>query len=166
MATEKSKEPAVEEVKEEQPAKPKKKGRLVKILALVVVLAGAGGVGWFYFREPAEPKLTHQKSTEPPMFISLETFTVNLQGQEHYLQVGIDLQISDEKAAEAIKLNMPIIRNNLLLLLSSKQVEELSTPEDKQRLGEEIRAKANLPLALQSSNQGVLGVYFTSFVIQ
>jgi flagellar FliL protein len=74
---------------------------------------------------------------------------VNLAGEvQHYLQVGIELKVADGKVGDAIKAHLPEIRNGVLLLLSSKQVDELGTLEGKNRLRQEIRLAVNTPLGI------------------
>jgi flagellar FliL protein len=160
---------AREEQQDEEPsgeAPKKKKGKLLLILAILSVLAGGGGAAW-YFLQPGSPEAKEEKP-KPPVFVTLETFTVNLQsdGGERYLQVGIDLKVTDQAVADAIKVHMPEIRNGVLLLLSSKRSEELASVEGKQKLSAEIQEQVNKPLRLRVGSKGVIGVYFTSFVIQ
>lgn len=170
MAKDKAKEaPKQEEAAtEEQPKK--KKGKLKILILLLVLLAGGGGAAWYFTQgsgeHAAEPK---PEPPKPPVFVTLEPFTVNLQPSDagdHYLQVGIDLKVADSKVVDEIKLHMPEIRNGVLLLLSSKQVEDISTVEGKQKLSAEIVAQANKPISAKEPGKGVVGVFFTSFVIQ
>ena len=168
MAKEKVKQEAKEtEAGEGEPPK-KKRGGLLKLIVLLLVLAGGGGAAWYFLQPGGKSQHAAEKpKPKPPVFERLESFTVNLAGEgDHYLQVEISLKISDVKIGEDIKLYMPEIRDRVLRLLSSKHAEELSTPEGKAKLSEEIRVQANKPLNLQSPNEGVLGVFFTSFVIQ
>jgi flagellar FliL protein len=107
--------------------------------------------------------------------------------------VGIDLKVADSHVIEKIKLHMPEIKNGVLLLLSSKKPEELSSLDGKNQLRGEIRDAVNRPLGIQvqaaaaqpaadEANQsehgkeegavklaaegGVVDVLLTSFVIQ
>jgi flagellar FliL protein len=110
-----------------------------------------------------------EEAEKPPVFTRLEQFTVNLQrsdGEDHYLQVEMDLQVADDKVIENIKLRMPQIRNAMLLLLSSKTADDLAPVEGKQKLAAEIVAQVNKILGAKEPKQGVLGVYFSAFVIQ
>ena len=85
------------------------------------------------------------------MFVTLEPFVVNLAGDvQHYLQVGIDLRIVDDHVNDQIKLHLPEIRNAVLLLLSSKSVEDLSSMEQKNRLRDELREAINKPLGIDT----------------
>jgi flagellar FliL protein len=164
--------PPPTEAPEEAP-KPKKKGKLLVILLALVLLGGGGGAAWWFMvgsktagQHEAEKK---EEAEKPPVFTRLEQFTVNLQrsdGEDHYLQVEMDLQVADDKVIENIKLRMPQIRNAMLLLLSSKTADDLAPVEGKQKLAAEIVAQVNKILGAKEPKQGVLGVYFSAFVIQ
>ncbi|MGE5027684.1 MAG: flagellar basal body-associated protein FliL [Betaproteobacteria bacterium] len=162
-----AKDKAKEAKGDEEP--PKKKGKLLLVLGALLTLGITGaGTGWYLFQ--SEKAAEHEaKKPKPPVFVTLETFTVNLQSDgdsDHYLQVGIDLKVTDSSVVELVKLHMPEIRNSVLLLLSSKSTGQISSLEGKQKLSEEIQAQINKPLNTKVTNKGVTGVYFTSFVIQ
>lgn len=103
-----------------------------------------------------------------PQFLPVDTFTVNIQGDgsEHYLQVGITLQTVDGPTNEKVKEYLPGIRNSLLLLLTSKQVDELKTLAGKEKLASEILAAARMHLPGTTPDRGLETVLFTSFMIQ
>jgi len=116
---------------------------------------------------------------KPPVYASLEPFVVNLSSEaaDRYLQVGIDVKVSDPGIADKIKVHLPEIRNGILLILSSKKVEELNTVEGKNRVRVEIRDAVNKPLGMYrrppegmemkyTPKKGAQDVLLTSFVIQ
>lgn len=156
-------EPA--EAAEAAPPKKSKK-KLFVILGALVVLLGGGGAGAWYFMAGSAPKEAHEEPPKPPVFLPLETFTVNLQDGEQYLQLDITLQVSDPAQLELIKLHMPRVRSRLLALLSSKHADELATVEDKKKLTQEILAQVKQPLSPKGKPQQVDDALFTSFVIQ
>jgi flagellar FliL protein len=167
-------------------AKPKKKGKLLVLIgvALVVLLAAAGGA-WFFLHkksgEDAEPEAKAQPA-KPPVFVNLEPFTVNLQPDqgEQYLQVVTVLKVEDAKAGDSIKQYMPELRHRMLLLLSAKRASEISAVPGREKLAEELRNEANAIVAASAGGHGkgqaggpkqhiegpVQGVLFTSFIIQ
>ncbi|MDP2029770.1 MAG: flagellar basal body-associated protein FliL [Thiobacillus sp.] len=150
----------------EEAAPKKSKKKLFIILGVVVLLAGGGAGAWFMTQAkpaPGEAKVEPQK---PPVFMPLETFTVNLQGGVQYLQTDITLQVSDPAQIEEIKLHMPRVRSRLLALLSSKNAEDLATAENKKSLAKEIMAQVTLPFYPKGKPQKVDDVLFTTFVIQ
>jgi flagellar FliL protein len=160
--------PAVpDETVEAAPAGKSKKKLFIIIGILVVLLAGGGAGAWFLTQ--GKDHSAGEAEVEPPKaptFLPLETFTVNLQGGEQYLQTDITLQMADQAQADAIKQHMPRIRSRLLTLLSSKHPEELTTAEAKEKLAQEIRAQVKLPFDPKGKPQQVEDVLFTSFVIQ
>lgn len=159
-----------DEAAEAAPAAKSKKKLFIIIGALVLLLGGGGAAAWFFTQSDAPsggaPKEAKAKPQQPPVYLALETFTVNLQDGERYMQVDVTLQVADQAQADAIKLHMPRVRSRLLALLSSKHAGALATAADKQVLAQEILAEVNQPFNAQAKPQQVNDVLFTSFVIQ
>ncbi|MBC7781774.1 MAG: flagellar basal body-associated FliL family protein [Proteobacteria bacterium] len=134
---------------------PKKgKGKLFLIIGLLVVLIAGGGGAWFMLKgKPAAEGegevLTKAKSKAPPMFEKLEPFVVNLADRGRYLQVAMELRVADAKAQETVKKLLPEIRNGILLVLSGKRADDVTSAEGKQRLQLEIRQQANKALGIE-----------------
>lgn len=144
----------------------KSKKMLFIVMGAVVLLAGGGGAAWFMTQAKHEPGEARLEPAKPPVFMALETFTVNLQGGEHYLQTDITLQVTDPAQIEAIKLHMPRVRSRLLALLSSKNAEDLASTESKKTLAREIMDQITQPFSPKGKPQKIDDVLFTSFVIQ
>jgi len=149
-------------------AKPKKKGQLLKIVIALVVLMGGAGIAWYAMQEPVAAPETAAPKEKPPVFVPLESFIVNLQPEngDQYLQVGLVVKVVEATTADGIKQQMPEIRNRILLLLSSKKASEISTLAGKQQLITEVMNEVRQPLGSEKLQQGIIGVFFTSFVIQ
>jgi flagellar FliL protein len=154
------------EAAEAAPAKKSKK-KLLIIIGAVVVLLGGGVGAWLLTKGSSHTAgEAHVEPAKAPVFLPLETFTVNLQGGDQYLQTDITLQVADQAQVDDIKLQMPRVRSRLLALLSSKNAETLASTEDKKKLAQEIMAQVNQPFHPQGKPQQVVDVLFTSFVIQ
>jgi flagellar FliL protein len=126
--------------------------------AAIAVIALAIGVGgsWFFLGhkgggdEHAQAKAKSKPAAEP-LFVTLEPFVVNLAGDvQHFLQVGIDLRVADNSVSDQIKVHLPEIRNGVVLLLSSKKVEDLTEIDQKNRLRAELREVVNKPLGIST----------------
>ena len=153
-----------------------KKKLLIIVLAAVLVAGGIGGGAAWYFlhgkadkEEAAPSKKKHAASKAgPPVFVPIDSFTVNLQPEngEQYLQIAFTLQASSAEEMDLIKVNMPKVRSRLLLLLSGKKASELNTVEGKQQLAAEIVAQVNQPFDEKGPEQDVTDVLFTAFIIQ
>ena len=159
-----------EAVKEAPPKKSKKVLILASVGGLLVAFLAAGGAYWYLQQhkdadaEPKEKKVV----VKEPVFVTLETFTVNLQPDpdDQYLQVDLTVQVADQAQADSIKMHMPSVRNRILMLLSSKHSSELLSTEGKQALTKEIIAQLSLPFIADGKPQVINDVFFTSFVIQ
>ncbi len=153
---------------------PKKKGKLPLIIIIVVVLAGGGGAAWWFLKGKQPAGAAAHKAAEeakPPLYTQLEkdltTALSRSNTEDHYLQLELKMKIANEKVSEKIAQRAPEIRSSLLLLMTSKSSEDLSTVEDKQRLANEMAAQINKIIkSTKPETDGVLGVYFTTFMLQ
>lgn len=156
-------------------APPKKKGKLLIIILAVALLAGGGAAWWFLkAKQPAGPKNAAQKAADaakPPIYTQLDkeltTGLARFDAEDRYLQVEIKIKIANEQVATKITERAPEIRNALLLLMTSKTSEDLKTVEDKLLLATEMAAQINKVIgSTKPETDGVLGVYFTTFILQ
>src|SRR5262245_14979720 len=121
------KPPGKSEAPEAAPvAPPKRKGKLILILSLLMLVGCLGGGAYWYLGHESGSTEAKPVPEKPPIFQSLENFTVNLQLEDspQFLQTGITLKLSDSAAADSIKQRMPEIRNAVLLLLSSRKASD------------------------------------------
>ncbi|HSW05748.1 flagellar basal body-associated FliL family protein [Aquabacterium sp.] len=142
----------------------KKKLIIIIVATVLLLVLGGGGAAVFMMKKKAaaeadsedgaaethavaEPEHKEEKR-KPPIFVPLDPFTVNLADREaeRYAQVGVTLEIEDAKVGEDLKLYLPAIRNNILMLLAHKTAGELLTREGKLKLAREIRREAMQPL--------------------
>lgn len=176
---------------EAPPPKRSKKLLIIVIAAVLVVLVLAGAVVTLLLlkkggnpgdadeaAEGAPAASAAVDLSKPPTFVALEPFVVNLAPAEgeRYLQVVLALRVADARTADELKGFMPDIRHQINLVLSSKLPSELSTPEGRESLANELRERANgvlgggTPRAKRSSGAAPSGpiqaVLFNSFIIQ
>jgi flagellar protein FliL len=154
------------EAAEAAPAKKSRKKLFIIIGAVVVLLGGGGAGAWFLTQGSHSSVKAEAEPPKAPVFLPLDTFTVNLQDGEQYLQTDITVQVADQDQVDAIKLHMPRVRSRLLTLLSSKHADELVSAEDKKKLVQEILQQMKQPFDPNGKAPQVEDVLFTSFVIQ
>ena len=152
----------------------KKKLIIIIAAALLVVLAG-GGAAFFLMkkpsvegdeegadghakaetREPAAKAKPKHDPKHPPVFVPLDPFTVNLadKDSERYAQVAVTLEIDDAKTADQLKIYMPAIRNNILMVLSHKTAAQLLTREGKEKLAKSILYATVRPLGFEVAEE-------------
>jgi flagellar FliL protein len=141
-------ETAAPQQQTESLAPPKKRGKLVLLLSLAVVLAAGGGLG-FYFMQSAHSD-AGAAAPKPPVFVPLETFTVNLlsdPAQMQFMQAGVTLKLDDKGAAELVRDRLPEVRNRVLLVLSSKRGSDLLSVSGKQKLAVELGQAIRMVIA-------------------
>jgi flagellar protein FliL len=117
---------------------PKKRGKLLLILCLVLVLAGGGAAG-VYFMQPAHSDAG--ATAKPPVFVPLDTFTVNLVSDPahmQFMQAAITLKLTEKATAELIKERLPEVRDRVLIVLSARRSSEILSVAGKQKLAVDI----------------------------
>jgi flagellar FliL protein len=143
------------------------KKKLVIIIMAVVVIGLGAGAAWFFTQ--GKPEAAHKAvKAEPPEYVAVDAFTVNLQPEtgEQFLQIAFTLQVPSQKEGELIKANMAKVRSRVLLLLSSKKASEISTIDGKRQLASEIITAVRLPFVDKGEPQKVSDVLYTAFIIQ
>lgn len=149
----------------------KSKKRLLIIIGaiLVLLLVGGGTAAYFLMHKTGNKQgVVKKEDAKPPIFIPLDSFTVNLSPDEgdKFLQVALTLQVTDDKEADNIKAHIPEVRSRILLLLSSQKASVLLTAAGKDQLMKDIISVINKPFDPAGDPQKVVGVFFTSFIIQ
>ncbi len=118
--------------------------------------------------QPAdESKKGTKKGEETPFserVVTLEPFVVNLRGADYprYVKVSIGIEAENLAAKGELEARNAQIRDAVILLLSSKELDEITEYEGKAFLKEEIQRRLND--LLQAGT--VKSVLFTEFVIQ
>lgn len=108
-------------------------------------------------------------SKEKPLYLALDpAFVANLQdhGSLRFLQVGVEVMTHQQRVIDALKLNMPQIRDRLVMLFSSQTLASVSTLKGKEKLRKEALDQIRQVMQKEIGDPGVDAVYFTSFVMQ
>jgi flagellar protein FliL len=94
--------------------------------------------------------------------IPMETFLVNLAGSRgnKVAKINLELEVDGPKVQEEIDKRKPQVRDIIIILLSSKTFEQVSTREGKDALRDEIRDTVNSFL----TKGHIKRVYFTEFI--
>jgi flagellar protein FliL len=125
---------------------------LVGVAALLLLKKSPAAEG-----EEGDSHAPAQKAAAPrdpkalPVFVPLDSFTVNLADRdaERYAQVGITLEVEDTKIGDQVKTFMPAIRNNILMALAEKSAADLMDREGKTKLAEKIRRETSRALGYE-----------------
>jgi flagellar protein FliL len=153
--------------------KPKGGGlKRIIIIALAVLVAGAAGAGVLVFMMDEDTSVSDQAAGEPVAPLMYRAFEPELlgniegPGRIRFVQVGVVLAIRDPKVIEAVDRHSPVIRNDLIMLLSDKTYEQLNTAEGKETTRLEMLETIRNVLERNTGDPGIESIYFTSFVMQ
>ncbi|MFD2643365.1 flagellar basal body-associated protein FliL [Pseudomonas japonica] len=157
---------------------PAVKGKLKLILLLVLALLLAIGLSvgatWFFLHKSdskpaAEPAAAAANVKQPAIYESMSpAFVVNFNqnGRQRYMQVSITMQARDQAALDALKVHMPVIRNNLVMLFSGQPFESLATPVGQEMLRQKATASVQEVAQKEVGKLVVDQLLFTNFVLQ
>jgi flagellar FliL protein len=165
--------------KADDDVKPAGSNKLIVIILIVLLLVVVGvGAALFFMMNKSEPPPTADGAAavaealvaqKTPIYVPLHpAFLANFEDQSSaaYLQVEAQVLTYDSAVEEAIKLHMPQIRNDLLLLFSSQIYEEVNTVKGKRELSKKSAEAVSKVLKDSGSPSAVEAFLFTSFVIQ
>jgi len=183
-------------LEDEEKKTPKKKGNLMKILVIVlsVIILIAASIGGTLFltggmssgggdnkevaaddghgeaeKNQEEDDGHGKEDMKEAFYYALDpAFIVNYyDGQKiRYLQVTVEVLAYEESVIEDVKKHSPVIRNNLILMLSNIDSEVIRSIAGKKKLLNDALAEVRGILEEKTGRPGVEEVYFTGFVMQ
>ncbi len=156
-------------------------GKPVLLYAIIILnTLGFAGFSWMFYqgkqKEAAKPSIeqvVHGEAEEQKVdqkkadefvgqTVPLETFLVNLSGSRgrKLLKVNMELELEGASVASEIEKRKPQVRDIIIILLSSNTYGQISSPEGKEYLKEEVRDTVNSFL----TKGKIKRVMFTEFI--
>jgi flagellar protein FliL len=129
-----------------------KDGKITAIVPVPVV--GSKGAE----RPSGKPSLYY--AIDPPLVVNFEDGSA-----VRFLQISMQIVAHDEKAIDSVQKNIPLIRNNLLMLMSNRNYQTMMSREGKDKFRAEALAEVRAAQKKEGSPD-VDDVLFTSFVVQ
>ncbi|MGY2217518.1 flagellar basal body-associated protein FliL [Pseudomonas sp. 21615526] len=156
---------------------PAGKGKLKLILLIVLALFLAIGLSvgatWYFMHsaqsKPAATAEVNPNVKQPAIFEPmLPAFVANFNqnGRQRYLQVSITLLARNQADLDALKVHMPVIRNNLVMLFSAQPFDTLATPVGQEMLRQKVTASVQEVAQKEVGKPVIEQVLFTNFVLQ
>jgi len=163
---------------------------IIIILAAVILLAGGGGAAYFFFfksapvegehgeHADAKTEEKHEEKHDDPeadavaaekLYFDLpKPLVVNLPkgSSAKFVLISVSMLIEGADVVDVLKKNEPMIRNNLLMLISAQNAEELKTREGKEKLRVGMLESISATLTKMSGKSRLKEIYFTSFIMQ
>lgn len=156
---------------------PATKGKLKLIIVIVVALLLAIGVSvgatWFFMHnaqsKPAEAAETAVVGKQAAIFEPLlPAFVANFNqnGRQRYMQVSITMMGRNQADVDALKVHMPVIRNNLVMLFSGQDFATLASPVGQEMLRQKATASVQEVAQKELGKVVIEQLLFTNFVLQ
>ncbi|HCS43433.1 MAG TPA: flagellar basal body-associated protein FliL, partial [Pseudomonas sp.] len=128
---------------------------------------------WFFMHsaqsKPVAAPQIAAISKQPAVFEPLlPAFVVNYNqnGRQRYMQVNITLLGRDRADLEALKVHMPVIRNNLVMLFSGQDFATLASPVGQEMLRQKATASIQEVAHKELGKVVIEQLLFTNFVLQ
>ncbi|MBV1910170.1 MAG: flagellar basal body-associated FliL family protein [Kangiellaceae bacterium] len=149
--------------------------KMIIIIAAAVLLLGGGAAAFFLMGDDSAPVEEETASDEvveekaPAIYVGVpNAITANLPGakKSRTVQIKLSFLVRSTEAKDNVKLHMPQLKNDVLMLLSQKSADELKTPEGFEKLKEETLITVQESLTKMVDDPTVEQVLFVSFVLQ
>lgn len=92
-------------------------------------------------------------------------FTVNLAEPKKFLLVNIQLLVEGAENVEHIKKHMPMLRHEIIMMLSGMHIADLQTMEQREALRAKTKELITESLTKIHSNKGFQDVFFSEFLV-
>lgn len=142
------------------------------ILLVLILLVVGGGAAYYYLNNNGQIALPAQETAQPvvaaPIFLTLEPFTVTLQGDRNsqILYTEITLRLEDTRSHTQLLQYMPEVRNRVLGELAQHSASNLQTNGGRGEMAHNLKTVLTAPYHLQMASPAISSVLFTAFVIQ
>jgi len=154
----------------EAPKKSKK--WLIIGIAAFMVLAGGGAAAFVLMghSDPHKKVEARKEPAKPPLYVALDPpFVVNFEGEQlvRFLQVTVQVLTREPETAELLKVNDPVVRNDLLMLFANQKYEIVAQRDGKEKLRlDALKTVRHIVETNGGKPASIENVYFTSFVMQ
>ncbi|MCL7420527.1 MAG: flagellar basal body-associated FliL family protein [Methylobacter sp.] len=145
--------------------------KLILIIAAVLISLAGGSAATFFFLKGslAEAEKTEQVVVEEKLYFDMEKpFIVDFpkSASARLIQISVSFLVEGEETVAALKKHEPMLRNNLLMLISAQNVDELKTRDGKEHLRAVMLNETDTVLKKMAGQSRLKEVFFTSFVMQ
>ena len=151
--------------------------KLIIIIAAAVLLIGGGVAAFFLLsgdsdtpeesEEVADEEVVVEKG--PAIYVGVpNAITANIPGSKknRTVQIKMSFLVRSEEAKDAVKLHMPQLKNDVLMLVSQQNADELKVPDGRIKLQEESLKTVQKTLTDLVGEPTVEKVLFVTFVMQ
>jgi flagellar protein FliL len=92
-------------------------------------------------------------------------FTVNLAEPKKYLMINIQLLVEGAEHIEKVKKRMPVLRHEMIMMLSGLNAADLQTMEQREALRLKVKQTITELLTKMQNYDGFRDVFFSEFLV-
>ena len=152
--------------------------KLIIIIAAAILLIGAGVAAFFLMSGDSEPAAEEGEEASqeeqvvekgPAIYVGVpNAITANIPGakKNRTVQIKMSFLVRSDEAKDAVKTHMPQLKNDVLMLVSQQNADELKKPDGRVKLQQESLATVQKTLTDLVGDPTVEKVLFVSFVMQ
>jgi flagellar protein FliL len=134
---------------------------MLKILLAVVLLM---------FHLPLLAADETEKDKLTPGYVSMgEAMVLNLATDStrlSYVQLKADVLVKDENSIELVKLHMPALRHQIILMLSEQDAARMKSPVEREKLRKKISDKVRSVFKELTGKDVIEEILFSNFLVQ
>lgn len=171
---------------ETKPVEGEKKSskKLIMIIALILILGGGGAAYYFLMYKPAESEQSQNGDDKKEIEKENDSANEEQESEVYYqlidplvvnfppgssariIKIALSVLVKGDASVENVKKHEPMIRNNLLMAISSIGAEKAKTLEGKQELRAMMLSEIGKVLEKMTGKNTAKEVFFTQFVMQ
>ncbi len=92
-------------------------------------------------------------------------FTVNLAEPKKYLLINVQLLVEGAEHVEKVKKHMPMLRHEIIMMLSGMHIADLQTMEQREALRVKTKELIKQALDKTHNSDGFQDVFFSEFLV-
>lgn len=155
-----------------------KKKLIIIIVAVILIIAIAVGATVFLMSgddssaeggSDEEAAEVIEEVTMPAQYIKMKPrFIVNYNvgTRQRFLQASIEIMTRSQGIVDAVELHNPMLRNEIVRILSDQDFKALRAPEGRLALKTQLQEQLITVLKSEADVEGIEAVLFTDFVMQ
>jgi len=132
------------------------------MFTFVIILFMTTTQVWAAKDEDAGNKTTAYISLGKPMVLNLSSS----KGRLTFLQVQADILIRDSDSEEIVKIHIPAIRHQLIILLSEQPASTMKSPTKREKIRSIATVQVQELMVELANNNDVIDVLFSNLLVQ
>jgi flagellar protein FliL len=132
------------------------------LFGLISILIVLPSIGWSVEDEESTKKSSAYISLGTPMILNL----TSQKGRLTFLQLQADVLVSDDSVKDEIKIHIPAIRHELIVLLSEQAESDMKSPVKREEIRKIATANVQERIKELANVENMGEILFSNFLVQ